>query len=280
MPDDIDESDENVNQLWNYLTSEEKKEFKTMLHDGRISHLLNDYKPWKPWWIFKTSAPPLVTDLQATTTASSPPALPETVPAIVADIVPLPSLTSILPHVHVRFDLFEVLFAYVLISVRYRGDFHSYVSEAGAEFIHIASRHLTHKPDIFDDQQESLSIIETRISLLRECLQEESISCRLSEDFFVHLFVDIISIVHGPFTRQASSNTYVLAALSDLKRFLVQIQEYKPPVESAEQVKPTSNVINVFHVNRPVQPKIAANRPVGGEKSEQQHEQSFVLDEQ
>ena len=34
-----------------------------MLNDGRISHLFNDYKPWKPWWLYKTEAPALITDL-------------------------------------------------------------------------------------------------------------------------------------------------------------------------------------------------------------------------
>ena len=82
---DIDESDENVNQLWDYLTAEEKVEFKSMLNDGRISHLLNDYKPWKPWWLYKTEAPPLITDLENTTSAPSAPTLPDTIPAIASE---------------------------------------------------------------------------------------------------------------------------------------------------------------------------------------------------
>ncbi|CAF4562221.1 unnamed protein product, partial [Rotaria magnacalcarata] len=60
LPDDFDESDENINQLWNCLTAEEKNEFKSMLSDGRISHLLNEYKPWKPWWLYKTQAPAII----------------------------------------------------------------------------------------------------------------------------------------------------------------------------------------------------------------------------
>ncbi|CAF0845289.1 unnamed protein product [Adineta ricciae] len=255
LPNDVDESDENVNQLWSYLTTEEKQEFKKMLQDGRISHLLNDYKPWKPWWLFKTSAPPLVSDLD-TSTASG---LPDTIPAIASNIVPLPSLTSILPHVHVRFDVFEVLFAYVLISIRYRGDFQPYIAEAGTEFVHVASRHFTQKPDPFDEQEDPVSILRTRTSLLRECLHNETISCSISEEFFVNLFADVISIIHGPYSRQTPSNTYVLAALSDLKRFLIQIQDYKPP-ESEESSKPSSTITNVFHTNRPVKAKQPVNR--------------------
>jgi hypothetical protein len=266
LPDDIEESDENINQLWNHLTTEEKREFNSMLTDGRISHLLNDYKPWKPWWLYKTQAPALVTDLE--TPPSS--ALPDTIPTIASNIVPLPSLTSILPHIHVRFDLFEILFAYVLISIRYRGDFNSYISESGSEFLHISSRHLTQKSEIFDEQQDPISVLQTRISLLREHLQDKNLSYRLSEEFFVNLLADISTIIHGPYPRQTPSNIYVLAALSDLKQFLIKIQEYKPPVESTtdeELNKEIPTVTNVFHTNRKVNPKVTVNRSVSFQKN-------------
>ncbi|CAF1059459.1 unnamed protein product [Rotaria sordida] len=264
LPDDLDESDENVNKLWNYLTTEEKHEFKTMLNDGRISHLLNDYKPWKPWWLYKTQAPSLITDLEATTSSSSLPVLPDTIPTIISNIVPLPSLTSILPHVHVRFDLFEILFAYILISIRYRGDFNSYIYESGTEFLHIASRHFTQKTEVFDEQYDSISILHTRISLIREHLQDKNISYHISEEFFINLLADILTIIHGPYPHQTPSNIYVLAVLSDLKRFLIQIQEYKPSVESTinnelNQEIPTTT--NVFHINRSVKSKITINKP-------------------
>jgi len=227
-----------------------------MLTDGRISHLLNDYKPWKPWWLYKTQAPALITDLETNTSST----LPDTIPGLISNIVPLPSLTSILPHIHVRFDLFEVLFAYVLISIRYRGDFNSYISESGAEFLHISSRHLTKKSEIFDEEQDPISILHTRISLLREHLQDNNLS--LSEEFFVNLLGDISTIIHGPYPRETPSNIYVLSALSDLKRFLIQIQEYKPSIESTtnKELKPT--VINVFHMNQKVNPKVIVNRSV------------------
>ena len=223
-----------------------------MLNDGRISHLLNDYKPWKPWWLYKTQAPALVTELENTTT----PALPDTIPTILSNIVPLPSLTSILPHVHVRFDLFEVLFAYVLISIRYRGDFSSYPIEAGSEFVHLASRHLTQKPEIIDEEQDPLAILQTRISLLREHLQDNNQSLRLSEEFFVNLLADISTILHGPYPHETPSNIYVLAALSDLKQFLIKIQEAKPSTEE------TPTVTNVFHTNRTANSKVLTNRSV------------------
>ena len=174
-------------------------------------------------------------------------------------------MTSILPHIHVRFDLFEVLFAYILISIRYRGDFNSYISEAGAEFLLIASRHFTQKSEVFDEQQDPLSVLQARISLLREQLQDNNTSYHISEEFFVNLLADILTIMHGPYPRQTPSNIYVLAVLSDLKRFLLKIQEYKPPVESPTNEdlnKETPTVINVFHFNRPVNPKITVNRPV------------------
>jgi len=227
-----------------------------MLTDGRISHLLNDYKPWKPWWLYKTQAPALITDLETTTSST----LPDTIPSLASNIVPLPSLTSILPHIHVRFDLFEILFAYVLISIRYRGDFNSYISESGVEFLHISSRHLIQKSEIFDEQQDPISVLHTRISLLREHLQDNNLS--LSEEFFVNLLGDISTIIHGPYPRETPSNIYVLSALSDLKRFLIQIQEYKPSIESTtnKELKPT--VINVFHMNQKVNPKVIVNRSV------------------
>jgi hypothetical protein len=227
-----------------------------MLTDGRISHLLNDYKPWKPWWLYKTQAPALITDLETNTSST----LPDTIPSLISNIVPLPSLTSILPHIHVRFDLFEVLFAYVLISIRYRGDFNSYISESGAEFLHISSRHLTQKSEIFDEEQDPISVLHTRISLLRERLQDNNLS--LSEEFFVNLLGDISTIIHGPYPRETPSNIYVLSALSDLKRFLIQIQEYKPSIESTtnKELKPT--IINVFHTNQKVNPKVIVNRSV------------------
>ena len=258
LPNDIDESEENVNQLWSYLTNEEQREFKTMLTDGRISHLLNDYKPWKPWWLYKTEAPTLITDLDNPPAPSS--TLPDTIPPTVSDIVPLPSLTSILPHVHVRFDLFEILFAYALINIRYRGEFSSYILESGNEFLHVSSRHLTQRPELTVEEQDSISVLQTRISLLREHLQEKTISLRLSEEFFVNLLADISMIIHGPYPRQTPSNIYVLAALSDLKQFLIKMQEYQPPTE--ELPKETSTVTNVFHQNRPVNPKVLVNRSV------------------
>ncbi|CAF2777087.1 unnamed protein product [Rotaria sp. Silwood2] len=265
LPDDLDESDENVNQLWNCLTTEEKSEFKSMLSDGRISHLLNDYKPWKPWWLYKTQAPSLVTDLEATTSSpSSSHTLPDTIPTMASNIVPLPSLTSILPHVHVRFDLLEILFAYVLINIRYRGDFNSYIYESGTEFLRIASRHFTQKSEIFDEEHDPISILHTRISLIREHLQDKNISYHISEEFFINLLADILSIIHGPYPHQTPSNIYVLAALSDLKQFLIKIQEYKPSVESTvneELNQEISTATNVFHTNRTVKPKLTANKP-------------------
>ena len=254
LPDDIDETDENVNQLWNYLTNDEKKEFKSMLTDGRISHLLNDYKPWKPWWLHQTQAPALITDVESSKTEN----LPETIPIRAENIVPLPSLTSILPHVHVRFDLFEILFAYVLINIRYRGDFQSYLPESGQEFLHLASRHLIQQSFSDDD---SISILQTRISLIREHLQDNSQSLHISEEFFVSILTDILAIIHGPYPRETSSNIYVLSALSDLKRFLVRIQEYKPTVESNTN-QTTSIPLNVFHTNRTGNSKLIVNRSV------------------
>lgn len=266
LPDDFDESDENINRLWNYLTAEEKHEFKSMLADGRISHLLNDYKPWKPWWLHKTQAPALITDLENAAASSSSPTLPDTIPTIESNIVPLPTLTSILPHIHVRFDVFEILFAYVLINVRYRGDFNSYVYESGMEFLHIASRHFTQKSEVFDEEHDPLSILHTRISLLREHLQDENISFRISEEFFVNSLADTLSIIHGPYQNQSSSNLYVLSALSDLKRFLLKIQQYKPSEEvkaDTESTKETTTTpINVFHSNRTSKPKLTVNKPV------------------
>lgn len=235
-----------------------------MLTDGRISHLLNDYKPWKPWWLYKTQAPALVTDIE-TPTSSSSPSLPDTIPTLASNIVPLPTLTSILPHIHVRFDLFEVLFAYVLINIRYRGDFNSYISESGNEFLHISSRHLIEKSEIFDEQEDPISALHTRISLVRERLQDKNLSYHLSEEFFGNLLADISTIIHGPYPRQTPSNIYVLAALSDLKRFLIQIQEYKPTIESTtneEANKQIPAAINVFHINRTDKPKITVNRSV------------------
>lgn len=237
-----------------------------MLTDGRISHLLNDYKPWKPWWLYKTEAPALITDIETSTSdSSSSLSLPDTVPTVISDIVPLPSLTSILPHIHVRFDLFEVFFAYVLISIRYRGDFNSYLTEAGNEFLHLASRHLINKSEIFDEQQDPISVLHTRISLIREHLQDKTLSYHLSEEFFVNLLVDISTIIHGPYPRQTPTNIYVLSALSDIKRFLIKIQEYQPSIESTtneESNKQIPSIINVFHINRTDKPKITVNRSV------------------
>jgi hypothetical protein len=227
-----------------------------MLTDGRISHLLNDYKPWKPWWLYQTQAPALVTDLESTTSST----LPDTIPVILSNIIPLPSLTSILPHVHVRFDLFEILFAYVLINIRYRGDFNSYLFESGSEFLHLSSRHLTQKSEIFNEEQDSISILQTRISLLREHLQDKNLSLRLSEEFFVNLLADIVNILHGPYPHQTPSNIYVLSALSDIKRFLIKLEEVKSPIESTKETTPT--VINVFHVNRTINSKVIVNHSV------------------
>ena len=276
LPDDVDESDEKIDQLWNHLTTEERREFRSMLSDGRISHLLNDYKPWKPWWLYKTQAPPLITDVETPPSASS---LPDTVPAIVSPLVPLPSLTSVLPHVHVRFDVFEILFAYVLITIRYRGDFHSYVADAGAEFLHMASRHLKPSADVaIDEQNDSISILHARISLIREYLQHENISYGISEEFFINLLTDTLIVVHGPYPRPTPSNTFVLAALSDLKRFLQEIHEYKPPAEPDANEgadKQTSTIRNVFHANRTEHRKSTAQRSVSRRRKGQRVHTAF-----
>ena len=267
LPDDVDESDEKIDQLWNHLTTDERREFRSMLSDGRISHLLNDYKPWKPWWLYKTQAPPLIIDVETPTSVAS---LPDTVPAVVSPLVALPSLTSVLPHVHVRFDVFEILFAYVLITIRYRGDFHSYVADAGAEFLHMASRHL--KPST-DEQNDTISILHARISLIREYLQHENISYGISEEFFINLLTDTLIVVHGPYPRPAPSNAFVLAALSDLKRFLQEIHDYKPPAESDANEgidKPTPTGRNVFHANRTEPRKPTVNRSVSRRRGQRE----------
>ena len=261
LPDDFDESEEGINRLWTHLTADEKREFKSMLTDGRISHLLNDYKPWKPWWLYMTQAPALITDVN-TTDAS--PTFPDTVPTVVSPIVPLPSLTSVLPHVHVRFDAFEILFAYVLISIRYRGDLKSYLVDAGAEFLHIASRHLNSPTSLADEEEKEdpISICHARVSLVRECLQEKELSFKISEEFFVNLLADTMKIIHGPYPRAKPSNHFVLAALSDLKEFLLQMQVYQPPVVTEQPSKDASLPRNVFHANRIRLPKVTGDRTV------------------
>ena len=241
---------------------EEKHEFKSMLKDGRISHLLNEYKPWKPWWLYKTQAPTLITDSENVSSSSK---LPDTIPTVTSNLVPLPSLTSILPHVHVRFDLFEILFAYVIINIRYRGDANSYIFESGTEFLHIASRHLIQKTEIVDEEHDPMSVLRARISLIRERLQDRNISYRISEEFFTNLLGDIVTIIHGPYPHQTPSNVYVLAVLSDLQRFLVQIQKYKSSVESTtndELKKDMPETLNVFHMNRSRKPKATINKCV------------------
>lgn len=228
LPDDFDDSDEKTGELWNMLTSDEKREFQSMLKDGRISHLLNDYKPWKPWWLYKAAPPSLVTSAD---TPTEPVKFPETIPSVASAIVPLPSLTSILPHVHVRFDLFEILFAYALMNIRYRGEFSSYLVESGNEFLRLAGRHFA-PPSAFDD-------LQTRIALLRE-----EFSFRISEEFFVNLLADVRQIVNGPYPRGRPSNLFVLSALSDLKTFLAALHDFQPPVDSPTAEK------NVFHQHR------------------------------
>jgi hypothetical protein len=223
-----------------------------MLTDGRISHLLNDYKPWKPWWLHRMTSPPLIIDVDTPTASVD---LPETVPTIVSSLVPLPTLTSILPHVHVRFDVFEILFGYVLITVRYRGDIHSYLAEAGTEFIHIASRHIQHVPIESNEHDDPLSMLHARLSLVRERLQDTNVvTYRISEQFFVNLLADIRKILHGPYSRERPTNHFLLAALSDLRRFLVRLQTCQAsPVDTSTNDEPArarSISGNVFHSHR------------------------------
>lgn len=235
LPDDFEESDENTKQLWDCLNVEEQQQFKSMLKDGRISHLLNDYKPWKPWWLFIAPSPVLISDVNENSEERLK--LPDDVPKINSPIVGLASLTSILPHPLVRFDLFEILFGYVLITVRYRSEFPSYLDEAGNELIYIASKQF--------NQSTSIDSIHERILSLRQYLQEQPNLFRISEQFFINIVSDVRKIVHGPYPRSRTSNEFVLAALSDLKNFIVKIQTEKPNEKSS-----TLANRNVFHLQK------------------------------
>ena len=208
-----------------------------MLSDGRISHLLNEYKPWKPWWVFTAPLPTLICDNEVTDLPSAT-KYPDDVPMILSPIVPLPSLTSILPHVHVRFDVFEILFAYTLINIRYRGDWNNYQTESISEFLQITAKHLKPTKSTGDENEDPLTVLRSRISLIRQSLQ-----IRVSEEFFLSILADIIKIVHGPYPRAKSSNEFVLVALSDLKRNFLRFQEVQPMIDSSSEK-------NVFHGHR------------------------------
>ncbi|CAF0897982.1 unnamed protein product [Didymodactylos carnosus] len=253
-------NNENIDHLWNCLTNDEKAEFDKMINDGRISCLLNDYKPWKPWWLYRC---PLLTDISSTINNASDSVsdeIPNRTPLIIESIIPLPSLTSILPHVHVRFDLFEILFSYVFICVRYRGDHQSYSNDAGSEFFYLASRHLnTSHQQQSAISGETTSVLNERITLLRQHLNHMPPMCRISQKFFIDLLKDIIAILHGPYKKQSSA--YVTSALSDIKRFLTKlIEDQRKPTPAATTIDEVEqdesekskrlSISNVFHMHK------------------------------
>ncbi|TRY70810.1 hypothetical protein TCAL_01232, partial [Tigriopus californicus] len=194
---DLDDSE----AIWAHLSDQERLEFEKLVQTGDIQKLIPDFQPW--WSLTVKSK--LVQELddpdELEQFQGRCPPLPEKIP-------PLRQLTQMAPASCVKYNLVNVIFAYVY-GVRYFMDDHLANPLAFTEAVLNLSGNLAQN-EAFESADKALAAASLQVT------HHEHLA--MSQDFTLLCKKDVFQIIQGPCPNY--SWYYLLSALGDLKQAL------------------------------------------------------------
>ncbi|XP_064649656.1 zinc finger HIT domain-containing protein 2-like [Lineus longissimus] len=184
--------DMDTDQVWEKLTEAERKEFQSMVEDGRLGNMM---ELWEPWWNIKETN--LVEEVGKTKSNQRHPEI----------LNRLPDVTKILkgePPDTLQYDVVNIMYAYAYTVRLHNGDYVGMELQAVDTVLRLCN---TLAGKNFTDARSALHSCF-------QAIQEHKLILGNSADFSVAILKDVENIIMGPNSQQPL--VYVLAALSDL----------------------------------------------------------------
>jgi len=192
---------DDVDALWSVLTAEERKDFESQLEKGLVHDLLPSYEPW---WSIPAKDIPLIEDCESPNCADPFSGVPD-----IPDEPPIQLPAKIRSDL-VKFNLFNVLYAYALSTRLYGGQVDL---ENAGEYVRLV-KEISGNLDPGKNsnfESSSLAIAAAKMAAL------EMLKSEVNEDFLNRVKNDVLVLLKGPAKGGKPKSFYALAAVSDLK---------------------------------------------------------------
>ncbi|XP_018577083.1 zinc finger HIT domain-containing protein 2 [Anoplophora glabripennis] len=190
----LDDADE----VWDRLTEDERQEFVAFLRSEDVTKLI---PMWQPWWLFYKE----VTDKDITNSESFLKNCPT-----ICDIKDITQITTKPPSECVKYNLINIITAYVFTARYFNGEHSDFVEEAVSC---ITSLSLALKvAQNFVDFETAVKSVE------QECINSSWIVT--DKDNFETMRDDLHKILRGP--SKCENTFYLICALCDVRNLLTQ----------------------------------------------------------
>ncbi len=222
--------------IWSRLTEQERKEFHSMLKDGRLANML---ELWQPWWTNHSEA--LVQDVtdnkgslgaqssQGAESSVGAPKDPNSHPKILSNI---PDLNRLLPKSrpadNVVFSVINILYGYCYVTRLHNGDHLETPGQCVEELLDISGG-LNNK---------QFGSVPEAVQSCQQAVLDKGRNLFISPGFSAAIIVDVKLIIQGPGKMSAQSSqsaprlpsaegskrkcsvTFTLAAMSEMSTML------------------------------------------------------------
>uniref|UniRef100_A0A1Y1LQ69 HIT-type domain-containing protein n=1 Tax=Photinus pyralis TaxID=7054 RepID=A0A1Y1LQ69_PHOPY len=189
---------DDTKEVWKRLTGDERQEFEAFLKSGDVSKLV---PRWTPWW-----CPAKIQEVGELQKQSAPPLL--------ENIAKFSSLTSKPPAETVRYNLVNIVCAYVFTARYFNGDYYEFLGEAVGCVVYLS---------LCLKENKNYSGFEEAVdSVQEECLKNDWIT--VDHENMETMKSDVNVILKG---RATDKNCFTLSALSDLHRLIAALMKEK-----------------------------------------------------
>lgn len=186
--------DEDSQQIWQRLTEKERKEFNSMLMDGRIGNMI---ELWQPWWTVKQE---LVEDVSSTSDDCQQPQILKSVPEF-CKLMPDVQPSKTLPY-----NVINALLSYAYVMRLHNGEIADVPVQSASEILQLSDS--LHQGTFPQTSEAIHSVLHS--------LQGKSRSLFVTAEFSVAVLHDLQLILTGPSASKPLA--FVMSALSDLHR--------------------------------------------------------------
>lgn len=229
---DLDSDD--AQGLWERLTDAERQRFLRMVQEGSLAKII---PPWTPWWTYRRAPRRLVEEIGASSAAASADqdcpgdddddeqqAARMHLPPMVQCIRPFGELSAKPPPVCLRYNLLNMLYAYIYVLRRYNGDHRSLAVSCVEDIVSISE--VLDAAANFPSVLEALCAAMSRVRQLSDLYQSAEYCGAVAED--------LVMLLDGPEPDRHTAE-YVLRALSDMESLIRDAQ--KEIVAGTEQMR-------------------------------------------
>lgn len=218
-----------ANAVWQKLTAQEQKDFEALVQTGDISSIVPEYKPW---WI--VDAPLLIEDITEDNNEQKQIVAHEAavahLPALVDQIKSFGELSTKSPDPCVRYNLINILAAYTFAARFFNGDHQSYPHESAHCLVSICA-----------NIKANWNYESDAAALESVALQARNEGLRFDEEDVQMMRSDVDRLLNPPShviqqrreendeedLKVLEENLFILTALSDLYRVLMQAKLHK-----------------------------------------------------